>query len=91
MISACIATKTLYVVPDSEDDVNCPSQPCATFHQYFLDNGSVPVISDVQYYFLPGEHNVYDVVYLINIHTFSFIGFGSSPANWFAPHNHMWL
>ena len=80
MMSVCIATKTLYVLPDSESDVNCPSQPCATFHQYFLDNRSVTVISDVQYYFLPGEHNVYDVANLIKIHNVSFIGLGLSPA-----------
>ena len=57
MISACTAIKILYVLPDNVSDVNCPSQPCATLDQYLLDNGSLSVLSDVEYYFLPGEHH----------------------------------
>ena len=58
VISTCTATKILYVLPDNVSDVNCPSQPCATLGQYLRDNGSLPVLSDVEYYFLPGEHHI---------------------------------
>ena len=44
VISTCTTTKILYVLPDNVSDVNCPSQPCATLGQYFLDNGSLPVL-----------------------------------------------
>ena len=70
VISTCTATKILYVLPDNVSDVNCPSQPCATLGQYLLDNGSLPVLSDVKYYFLPGEHHityVLEISYAINI------------------------
>ena len=62
VISTCTATKILYVLPDNVSDVNCPSQPCATLGQYLLDNGSLPVLSNVEYYFLPGEHHVINVI-----------------------------
>ena len=80
VISTCTATEILYVLPDNVSDVNCPSQPCATLGQYLLDNGSLPVLSDVEYHFLPGEHHV---VNSINIHdalNLSLIGFGLLPA-----------
>ena len=63
VISTCTATKILYVLPDNVSNVNCPSQPCTTLGQYMLDNGSLPVLSDVEYYFLPGEHHItYDLM-----------------------------
>ena len=81
VISTCTATKILYVLPDNVSDVNCPSQPCATLGQYLLDNGSLPVLSDVEYYFLPGEHrlnnNTLDIVGAL---TFSLIGSPFLPA-----------
>ena len=53
------ATEILYVLPDnSANAVSCPSQPCATLSQYLLDNGTLPVVSNVEYHFLPGEHHV---------------------------------
>ena len=52
------ATKILYVSPDNSTNVNCPSQPCATLSQYLLDNGTLSVVSNVEYHFLPGEHHV---------------------------------
>ena len=58
VISTCTATKILNVLPNNVSDVNCPSQPCATLGQYLLDNGSLPVLSDVEYHFLPGEHHI---------------------------------
>ena len=80
VISTCTATKILYVLPDNVSDVNCPSQPCATLGQYLLDNGSLPVLSDVEYYFLPGEHHVVNVIDIVSTFNFSLIGFGMSPA-----------
>ena len=62
VISICTATEILYVLPDNVSDVNCPSQPCATLGQYLLDNGSLPVLSNVEYHFLPGEHHVVRVI-----------------------------
>ena len=38
--------------------IHCPSQPCATLSQYWSDNGTLPVVSNVEYHFLPGEHHV---------------------------------
>ena len=80
VISTCTAIKILYVLPDNVSDVNCPSQPCDTLGQYLLDNGSLPVLSDVEYYFLAGEHIVVDYIFMINASNFSLIGFGLSPA-----------
>ena len=80
VISTCTATKMLYVLPDNVSDVNCPSQPCATLGQYLLDNGSLPVLSDVEYYFLPGEHHVVNVIDIVSTFNFSFIGFSLLPA-----------
>ena len=78
IISTCTATGILYVLPDNVSDVNCPSQPCATLGQYLLDNGSLPVLSNVEYHFLPGEHHLVDVMFMFNVFNFSLIGFGLS-------------
>ena len=80
VISTCTATEILYVLPDNVSDVNCPSQPCATLGQYLLDNGSLPVLSDVEYHFLPGEHHVVNNVDIEKAFNFSLIGFDLSPA-----------
>ena len=80
VISTCTATKILYILPDNVSDVNCPAQPCATLGQYLLDNGSLPVLSDVEYHFLPGEHHVVNNVDIEKAFNFSLIGFGLSPA-----------
>ena len=80
VISTCTATKILYVLPDNVSDVNCPSQPCATLGQYLLDNGSLPVLSDVEYHFLPGEHHVVHSINVESAFNFSLIGFDMSPS-----------
>ena len=81
VISTCTATEILYVLPDNVSDVNCPSQPCATLGQYLLDNGSLPVLSDVEYRFLPGEHHVVNNIDIKETLNFSLIGFDQlSPA-----------
>ena len=72
------ATEILYVLPDnSTDAVSCPSQPCATLSQYLSVNGTLPVVSNVEYHFLPGEHHVPANMTLQNLHNFSIIGFVS--------------
>ena len=69
------ATAILYVLPDnSTNAVSCPSQPCATLNQYVLDNGTLPVVSNVEYHFLPGEHHVPANMILHNLYIFSMIG-----------------
>ena len=70
------ATEILHVVPDVSANVSCSfyDQPCATLSQYLLDNGSLPVVSNVEYYFLPGEHHVPANMILQNLHNFSIIG-----------------
>ena len=68
------ATKILYVSPDNSTNVNCPSQPCATLSQYLLDNGTLPVVSNVEYHFLPGEHHVPANMILQNLYNLSIIG-----------------
>ena len=82
VISTCTATKILYVLPDNVSDVNCPSQPCATLGQYLLDNnGSLPVLSDVEYHFLPGEHYLTNIINVEKAFNFSLNGIGLSPAS----------
>ena len=79
VISTCTATKILYVLPDNVSDVNCPSQPCTTLGQYLLDNGSLPVLSDVEYYFLPGEHHITSALKIENAINILLIGVSLSP------------
>ena len=79
MIFTCTATRILYVLPDNVSDVNCPSQPCATLGQYLLDNGSLPVSSDVEYYFLPGQHHITKVVDIWKAVDILLVGVGLSP------------
>ena len=77
------ANEILYVLPDnSTDATSCPSQPCATLSQYLLNNGTLPVVSNVEYHFLPGEHHVPANMTLQDLHNFSIIGTfsSSSPA-----------
>ena len=39
-----------------------------------LDNGTPPVVSNVEYHFLPGEHHVPANIVLQNLYNFSIIG-----------------
>ena len=77
-IHVASATTVLYVLPDNVSDVNCPSQPCATLGQYLLDNGSLPVLSNVEYHFLPGEHHIVNAIDIEEAFNFSLIGFSLS-------------
>ena len=59
IIWSSTASDIFYVIPDNPGSLSCPFQPCATLTQYSLDNnGTLPVVSNVQYRFLPGEHYV---------------------------------
>ena len=69
-----MATRILYVLPDNSTNASCPYQPCATLSEYLLDNGTLPVVSNVQYYFLPGEHHVPANMLLQDLCNFSIIG-----------------
>ena len=68
------ATEILYVLPDNSTNVSCLSQPCAKLSQYLLDNGTLPVVSNVEYHFLPGEHHVPANIVLQNLCNFSITG-----------------
>ena len=66
-----VSTEILYVVPDNS--TNTVSCLYATLSQYLLDNGTLPVVSNVEYHFLPGEHHVPVNLTLQNLHNFSII------------------
>ena len=68
------ATKILHVVSDNSINASCSLQPCATLSQYLLDNGTLPIRANVEYHFLPGEHQVPANVVLNNLHNFSIVG-----------------
>ena len=72
--SISMAVEVMYVVPDDLADASCPSQPCATLSQYLLDDGTLPVVSNVEYHFLPGEHHVPANMTLQSLYNFSIIG-----------------
>ena len=67
-------TNILYVMSDNSIDTNCSFHPCATLSQYLSDNGTLPVVVNVEYHFLPGEHQVPDNIVLNDLHNFSIIG-----------------
>jgi len=61
------ATKIFYVLLDNSSHTSCPSQPCATLSEYLLDNNdTLPVESNVEYHFLPGEQHLPTGIYLHN-------------------------
>ena len=68
------ATRMLYVLPDNSTNASCPFQPCTTLSEYLLDNGTLSVVSNVQYYFLPGEHHIPANMLLQDLCNFSIIG-----------------
>ena len=77
---ASTATQQLfYVSPDHLTNTSCPFQPCATLSQYLLDNnGSLPVVSNVEYHFLPGEHHLPTNMTLQYLHNFTITGSSSN-------------
>ena len=69
------AQQVFYVLPDNSTNTSCPFQPCATLSQYLLgNNGSLPVVSNVEYHFLPGEYHVPTSMRLQYLHNFTITG-----------------
>ena len=68
-------SSVIYVLPDSSSAKRCPTQPCATLSQYLLDNnGTLPVIDNVEYHLLPGEHHVQTMIELYGLFNLTFFG-----------------
>ena len=77
LIGISTATEVFYVLPDNSPNLSCPSHQCATFSQYFLDNNdTLPVVSNVEYHLLPGEHHIATAerVELVDFKNFLLIG-----------------
>ena len=76
LISTCTANvQVFYVLPDNSTNASCPFQPCATLNQYLLDNnGSLPVVSNVEYRFLAGEHRISTNTKLQHLLNFAVVG-----------------
>ena len=68
------ATKIFYVVPDNSPNISCPANHCATISQYFMDNSTQPVVTNVEYHLLPGEHYITTMTVLTNLQNFSLFG-----------------
>ena len=66
-----VATRKFFVLPDNS---TCTFQPCATLSEYLLDNGTLPFVSNIQYYFLLGEHHIPANILLQGLQNFSIIG-----------------
>ena len=70
-----LADDILCILPDYPSNVSCPCQPCATLSQYLAAyNGTLPVVSNVKYNLIPGEHLVPSNMKLHDLHNFTFIG-----------------
>ena len=78
------ATDVFYVLSDHSVNVSCSSQPCHshTLGQYLLiNNGILPQVTNVEYHFFPGEHQVPANMVLTNLCNFSIIGDISEPSS----------
>ena len=74
-IWAVCANNVIYVLPDNSLNTSCPSEPCATLSQYLLENnGTLPVVSNVEYHLLPGEHQVAPNIELCGLCNLTFYG-----------------
>ena len=79
ILASTAVEQMLYVLPDNSTNASCLFQPCATLSQYLLDNnGSLPVVSNVEYHFLPGEHYVPTDMFLQHLHNVTLTGYQSS-------------
>ena len=76
LVTISTATEIFYVLPNNSSNISCPSHQCATFSQYILDNDTLPVVSNVEYYLLPGEHYVISTekILLRYLQNFSLVG-----------------
>ena len=79
IITSIAGQQIFYVSPDNSINTSCLFQPCATLSQYLLDNnGSLPVVSNVEYHFLPGEHHLPTNMTLQYLHNFTMTGYRNS-------------
>ena len=75
LVASAATQKVFYVSPDNSTNTSCSFQPCATLSQYLLDNnGSLPVVSNVEYHFLPGEHHLPTNITFQYLHNFTITG-----------------
>ena len=75
-----IANKRFYIIPENSTIANCPSQPCATFSRYLLNNSITTFASDFIIYFLPGNHRVITDMEMWNVSNISLIGINNPSA-----------
>ena len=68
------ANKILYVLPNNSTNTSCAYQPCTTLGRYLSEDGTLPDVANVEYHFLPGEHQIPANMVLKNLHNFSIIG-----------------
>jgi len=74
-IKLSVLTDVLFILPNNLSNTSCPSQPCATLSQHLLDNnGTLPVVENVEYHLFPGEHLIPSNVKLYGLHNFTFVG-----------------
>ena len=78
IIWLAMATKVLYIIPESSSIAKCPSQPCATLSQYLLNNSLISFVSDFNIYLLPGNHRVITDMEMWNVSNVSLIGINSN-------------
>lgn len=67
-----MATKMFYVLPDNSLNINCLPHQCPTISEYFIDNDKLPVVSNGEYHFLPGDHYVTTIAIFV-LANFSFV------------------
>ena len=68
------ASKVIYIIPNNPSNTSCPSQPCATLSHLLDNNGTLPVVSNVEYHLLAGEHHVPPSMELYGLYNLTFIG-----------------
>ena len=77
LISAATHDHQVFYV--SPDNASCSFQPCTTLKQYLLDNNSsLPVVSNVEYYFLPGEYHICTDIKLQGLYNVTIAGIQNS-------------
>lgn len=67
----CTPTGLFYVSPNNLTDASCPSQPCGTLNQYFLN---ISEVSNVQFLFLSGTHNLTSNITIQHAYNVSMVG-----------------
>ena len=78
LIGISTATEIFYVLPDNSPNISCPSHHCATFS---LDNDTLPVVSNVEYHLLPGEHYVISTEMVVEFTNFQKLEYLTNSCN----------